>query len=150
VLVVCVGNICRSPLGARLLADALRDTDIIVSSAGIGALVGHGADATTAEIAQARGVSLEGHVARQFTADLGKAHDLILVMEPGHKREIARNAPELSGRVMLFDQWSGGTGIPDPYRKQRAFHESVHERIHDAATAWASRLVPAGSRTVSR
>ena len=147
---VCVGNICRSPLGARLLSDALRGADISVSSAGIGALVGHSADATTAEVAQARGISLDGHVARQFTSDLGKAHDLILVMEPGHKREISRNAPELSGRVMLFDQWSGGTGIPDPYRKPRSFHESVHTQIHDAALAWAARLVPAAPRGVSR
>ena len=150
VLVVCVGNICRSPLGERLLAREIEGADISIKSAGIGALVGHPADPTTADVAQTHGVSLDGHVAQQFTADLGKAHDLILVMEPGHKREILRRAPELSGRVMLFDQWSGGTGIPDPYRQPRALHEDVYARVAAAATAWALKLAPPAARGVAR
>ena len=65
ILVVCVGNICRSPVGERVLADRLPHHQ--VSSAGIGALVGHGPDKTASDVAAARGVSLEGHIARQFT-----------------------------------------------------------------------------------
>jgi protein-tyrosine phosphatase len=138
ILVVCVGNICRSPVGERLLAAGL--PDLSVSSAGLGALVGHAADETAQEVAQAHGLSLEGHVARQFSVDLGQAQDLILVMEPGHKREIIRIAPHLSGKTMLFDQWTGGAGIADPYRRSREFHEHVFESISKAAETWISRL----------
>lgn len=138
VLVVCVGNICRSPLGERMLREALPGLDI--RSAGLAALIGQAADEVTQVVAAEHGLALDGHVARQFTPELGKASDLILAMEPGHRREIARQAPELSGRTMLFDQWTGGHGIPDPYRKSRAVHEEVHARIAAAADAWARRL----------
>ncbi|EEW24760.1 arsenate reductase/protein-tyrosine-phosphatase family protein [Rhodobacter ferrooxidans] len=138
VLVVCVGNICRSPAGERFLRARL--PGLTISSAGIGALVGHAADPTASEAAAARGVSLEGHVARQFTPELGASHDLILVMEPGHRAEIIRLAPQLSGKVMLFDQWTGAKGIADPYRLSRDFHDRVIDQIASAADAWAGKL----------
>lgn len=138
VLVVCVGNICRSPVGERLLAEALPGCS--VSSAGIGAVVGAPADEMMSEVAEAEGLDLEGHVARQFTSEMGAAHELILVMEPGHKAEIARRAPHLSGRVMLFDQWEGGHGIPDPYRKPAEAHRRAFGQIRTGAQSWASRL----------
>ena len=140
VLVVCVGNICRSPLGERLLRQALPELN--VSSAGIEALVGKPADATASAVAAAHGLSLHGHVAQQFTPRLGNAHDLILVMEPGHKREIARIAQHLTGRVMLFDKWTSNRGIADPYLKPHKFHEKTYQAISEAAQAWADRLAP--------
>jgi protein-tyrosine phosphatase len=138
VLVVCVGNICRSPVGERLLQAALPGAT--VTSAGISALVGHGADETAAEVAGANGVSLDGHTSRQFTGEIGADQDLILVMEQGHKQEISRLFPQLSGRTMLFDQWTGAKGIADPYRLSRPFHEQVFLQIKAAANAWAPRL----------
>lgn len=140
VMVVCVGNICRSPLGERVLQAGL--PGVTVTSAGIGALVGHAADPLAAEVAAEHGISLDGHVARQFTAELGGTQDLILVMEPGHKVEITRLAPALSGRVMLFDQWTGAKGIADPYQRSREFHEAVHGEIAAAAQGWIARLGP--------
>ncbi|MDP4032654.1 MAG: low molecular weight phosphotyrosine protein phosphatase [Pseudorhodobacter sp.] len=138
VLVICVGNICRSPVGEHLLRQMV--PALAVGSAGLGAMVGHAADAMAAEVAAANGVSLDGHVARQFTPDLGSANDLLLAMEPGHKREVARLAPHLSGRTLLFDQWTGMQGIADPYRRSRDFHEGVFQQIKAASEAWAARL----------
>lgn len=138
VLVICVGNICRSPVGEHLLRRMVPELD--VGSAGLGALVGQAADAMATEVAAANGVSLDGHLARQFTPDLGRAYDLLLAMEPGHKREVARLAPQLSGRTLLFDQWTGMQGIADPYRRSRAFHEGVFQQIKAASEAWAARL----------
>lgn len=145
VLVVCFGNICRSPVGARLLAARLagRGAAVEVCSAGIGALVGHPADAMTRRVAEANGLDLDGHAGRQFTRELGRAQDLILAMEAGHRREIGRIAPDLSGRVMLFDHWTGGRDIPDPYRQSEALHRAVFAQIAAAADGWAARLVPA-------
>ncbi|MFD1195092.1 low molecular weight phosphotyrosine protein phosphatase [Seohaeicola saemankumensis] len=140
ILVVCVGNICRSPVGERLLRQAMPELD--VTSAGINALVGKPADKTASEVAATHGLSLHGHAARQFTAALGASHDLILVMERGHKREIARMAPQLAGRVMLFDKWTGETGIADPYLRSAEFHEKTFTALSEAADAWARRLAP--------
>ena len=140
ILVVCVGNICRSPVGERLLRQALPALE--VTSAGIQALVGKPADKAASKVAAEHGLSLHGHEARQFTPDLGKAHDLILLTEPGHKREIARVAPQLAGRVMLFDKWTGDRGIADPYLRSREFHEKTFAALSEAALAWARRLAP--------
>ncbi|NGM44561.1 low molecular weight phosphotyrosine protein phosphatase [Rhodobacter sp. SGA-6-6] len=138
VLVVCVGNICRSPMGERMLKARL--SGLAVSSAGLGALVGHEADADALKAAEELGVDLGGHSARQLTAEIGAAHGLILAMEPGHRAEISRRWPQLSGRTLLFDQWTGGKGIADPYRKPLEFHRQVRDQIFAAAAAWAGRL----------
>ena len=142
ILIVCVGNICRSVVGERILAGKLNASHphISVASAGLGAVVGHPADETAATVAAHHGTSVEGHIARQFTADLGRESDLILVMEPEHRRRITALYPELSGKVMLFDQWTGAQGIPDPYRKTPEFHEEVYLKIAAGASAWATKL----------
>ena len=138
VLVVCVGNICRSPLGERVLARGL--PGIAVRSAGLAALVGRGADAETARAAAECGIDLGGHVARQLTEAIGAAHDLILVMEPAHRAEMFRRFPALSGRVMLFDHWIGGTGVADPYHGPATAHRAARDRILAASEPWISRL----------
>lgn len=142
ILVVCVGNICRSPVGERLLRTQLANQglEIKVSSAGIAALVGHSADSDAAAVAARHGVSLGGHVARQFTYQIATEHELILVMEAGHKREIIKSFPDLSGRIMMFDLWTGATGVADPYQRTTQFHEEVFAQIKFAATAWMDKL----------
>lgn len=138
VLVVCVGNICRSPVGERLLAQAC--PDLKVESAGINALVGHEASKDAAEVAAENGVSVEGHVSRQFTAEMAAEFDLILVLEKGHMRVTAEQAPGASGKTMLFGQWMGQADIADPYRKSRAFHEAVFKELKQASDGWAAKL----------
>ncbi|MCE6949526.1 low molecular weight phosphotyrosine protein phosphatase [Cereibacter sphaeroides] len=138
VLVVCVGNICRSPTGERLLRARL--PDLRIESAGLAAVVGSAAETRSAAVAEARGLPLAGHVARQFTPALGAGFDLILVMESAHRARIGRVAPELLGRTMLFDRWTGGRGIPDPYGRLAEVYETTFARLSAAADAWASRL----------
>lgn len=141
VLVVCIGNICRSPVGERLLRAAL--PELTVTSAGLHAVVGDPANPAAAAAAAAHGLSLDGHVARQFTPAIGAAHDLILVMEAAHRRELIQHAPHLSGRTMLFGQWlAGGTDIPDPYRKSAAIQDQTFLMIRQAAQGWIARLSP--------
>jgi protein-tyrosine phosphatase len=138
VLVVCVGNICRSPTAERVLQRAL--PSVTVTSAGIGAVVGAGADPVGAKAADEIGIDLDGHVARQLTEEMGRTHDLILVMEQGHRAEITRRFPQLSGRTMLFDHWTGGKDIADPYRKPIETHRVARDLIATAAEGWAQKL----------
>ena len=137
ILIVCVGNICRSPTAERLLQQALPHKT--VSSAGIAALTGHAADATAAAVALQHDVSLEGHSARQLTRALCQQHDLILVMEQQHIDAVSRLAPEMRGKTMRY-----GHGlqrdIPDPYRQSREAFEFTFELIAEATRGWAQRL----------
>lgn len=139
ILVVCMGNICRSPLGARLLGARLGGR-AEVTSAGLQALTGYPADEVTSAVAADHGVVLEDHVARAYSAALGLKQDLILVMEPGFREVVAAEEPALFGRTLLFDQWTGAAGIPDPFRHSRTFHEIVFQQIETASDAWAARL----------
>lgn len=138
ILVICTGNICRSPIGERLLRQALPDKKI--DSAGVGALVNHEADNSAIRIAQKHNLSLEGHKGRQFTASLGREYDLLLVMEHIHLEQLSRIAPEVRGKTMLFGHWLNGKEIPDPYRKSDEAFESVYKLIEQASQQWAVRL----------
>ncbi|HAS1472392.1 protein tyrosine phosphatase [Enterobacter bugandensis] len=144
ILVVCTGNICRSPIGERLLRQQLPDAQ--VSSAGIIGLEGRPADATAKAVALRHGVSLEGHVARKVTRYLLQKSDLILVMEPEHLRFIASVAPENRGKSLLFGQWLETKDIPDPYRKSREAFEYVFEQLGKASQEWARRLRQQGMK----
>lgn len=138
ILVVCVGNICRSPTGERLLRAALPDKSI--SSAGVGALVGHAADATASEVAQVHGLSLDGHAARQLTRALCQSADLILVMERKHIAAVTAIDPGAHGKTMLFGRWQGDREIADPYRLSREVYELVYDQLAQGAAAWVERL----------
>ncbi|HBR1509862.1 arsenate reductase/protein-tyrosine-phosphatase family protein [Klebsiella grimontii] len=138
ILVVCTGNICRSPMGERFLRQLLPAKTI--DSAGTGALIGHAADESAIKIASLHGLSLEGHIAQQFTSVLSRKYDLILVMEKYHIEQIGRIAPEARGKTMLFGQWLGQREIPDPYRKSDEAFASVYKLIEQAGNRWAEKL----------
>lgn len=138
VLVVCVANICRSPVAERLLAEAC--PGLRVESAGINALVGHSADKTSTEVAAGHGISVDGHISRQFDSKMAADFDLILTLEKGHKRVACNLAPEVSGKTMLFGQWIGQIDIADPYQRSHEFHEQVFKQLSEAADAWAKKL----------
>lgn len=115
-----------------------------MSSAGIGALAEQRADEPAATLAAENGIDLPGHIARQFSRELGALNDLILTIEPGHRRKIISAAPVLSGKVMPFDHRQGGKGIADRCRNSRRFHEEVFAPSDTAGSAWAIRLAPSG------
>ncbi|MGF1903790.1 low molecular weight phosphotyrosine protein phosphatase [Aliivibrio salmonicida] len=142
ILVVCVGNICRSPTGESLLKALLPNKTI--DSAGVATeksrLVGKPADTTAIEVAADNGVNLNLHQARQLTSAVCRDYDLILVMEAGHKEAVTRLAPEARSKTMLFGQWIGQQDIPDPYRQSREAFEHAYTLIEKAAQEWAKKL----------
>lgn len=138
ILVVCVGNICRSPTAERLLRHHL--PAITVDSAGLGALVGKTADERAASVAAVHDISLEGHCARQISGRMCREYDLILAMERRHVATLHEMAPEMRGKVMLFGHWDAGREIPDPYRKSRDAFEAVYSMLDLSAQKWANAL----------
>lgn len=142
ILVVCVGNICRSPTGERILQKLLPNKE--VASAGIAAeksrLIGKPADEIAILIAAENSVDVENHKSQQVTPQLCAQYDLILVMEKGHIEALSQISPESRGKTMLFGQWIGQKNIPDPYRQSREAFEYAYKLLEDAAKAWAKKL----------
>jgi protein-tyrosine phosphatase len=138
ILVVCVGNICRSPIGEQLFKKYFPEKKI--ASAGLGALKGHGPDATASEVALEHGLLLEGHIAQQLTSSLCRQYDLILVMERGHIDAVSRIQPEVRGKIMLFGHWNGKREIPDPYRQSKEAFQHVYTLLDDSAKKWLQVL----------
>ena len=100
VLVVCTGNVCRSPFIQLLLQrelDTRRPDDgprTVVSSAGTGALAGQGMDARAAAQATAYGLDPSGFVARQLTAAMVAEADLVLTATRTHRGHVATLHPK--------------------------------------------------------
>lgn len=142
ILVVCVGNICRSPTGEGILKKLLPNKT--VDSSGIATkksgLVGKPADSMALKVAAEHGVDLAEHQAKQLTSELCAQYDLILVMEKAHKEALTEIAPEARGKTMLFGQWIGQNDIPDPYRQSREAFDHAYKLIEESAHSWAVKL----------
>lgn len=91
ILVVCEGNVCRSPMAEALLHARLPDRT--VTSAGINALVGMQAAKLSQDVMNERGLELSGHRARQLRHLMCVEADLILVMEREQKTELEIRYP---------------------------------------------------------
>jgi len=105
ILVVCVGNICRSPTAEFRLKAALPHKHI--SSAGLGALVGHDMDKQAKAVAERAGLSCPVHQARQLTRELCHDADLILVMESRHREGCNAVMPGVSRQDLSLGAGAG-------------------------------------------
>ena len=133
ITVVCLGNICRSPMGESVLrarvADAGLSDRIVVDSAGTGTWhTGYGADPRTREVLTASGYDdLATHEARRITATWFAEIDLALAMDMSNYADladlIARSGVDTELRMMrAFDPTLShvpephpGLDVPDPY-----------------------------------
>lgn len=138
ILVVCMGNICRSPTGERLLQHYFPEKT--VHSAGIIAKNDMPAYDSAIRIAEQHQLSLENHQSRRLTSELCKKNDLILVMENDHIAKIHQQFPETRGKVMLFGQWINKTEIPDPHKRSDEMFEHVYQLMEKAAIAWQGKI----------
>ncbi len=138
ILVVCVGNLCRSPTGHFLLADFL--PKVRVSSAGLMARKDKPACSVATEVAAENGLDITTHTTTRLTPELVMQHDLVLAMETAHLRDIHAMVPYAQGKVMLFGKWGGETEIPDPYRRSRSIYDAVFAQLQNHARQWADKL----------
>lgn len=141
IIVVCTGNICRSPMGEALLRERLRDRKgVTVASAGIGALIGHPAAPMARELMNERQIDIGPHRAQQATLPLLSSMDLILTMDRTHSDWIMQQYPALRGRVHKFLKWGGDRDVADPYRLPRKAFEQALSDIDRGVEDWLRRL----------
>lgn len=138
ILVVCVGNMCRSPTAEYLLKQTMNGVQ--VTSAGLMAPENKLACSKATEIAAANGLDISLHKTRKLTTEMIIQNDLVLAMETGHTKEILSVAPFAHGKVILFGRWGGGDEIPDPYQQSDAMYQAVFSKLKEQAQNWACKL----------
>lgn len=141
ILIVCVGNICRSPTAEKLLRNALASSAIEVSSAGLAALRDSPLEPTASRVLEEHGHAPGSHKARQLTSDAVSDADLILVMEQRHIEGVLSLAPQARGKVFLLGKWQSDREIMDPYRQGKSAFVHAYTLIEQATQAWARRLI---------
>jgi protein-tyrosine phosphatase len=138
ILFVCVGNICRSPTGEAILKH-LRP-ELTVSSAGLGAVIGHPADQHVQDLLGEHDVPCS-HIARQITEHMINSADLILVMENIHRQAIVESSPQARGKVFLLGKWDGEKEVADPFQKPREAFEAMYEEINTYVQSWVNNAL---------
>jgi protein-tyrosine phosphatase len=138
VLFVCLGNICRSPLGEGILRHLLGEADrgplFLIDSAGTGDWhVGTPPDGRAIEVAARHGIDISRLRARTVTAADFERFDLILALDRSNLRALQERAPSgCRARIELFSAHAFGTveDVPDPYYGGSAEFEAVYQMLY--------------------
>ena len=149
VLVVCTGNICRSPTGEGVLRHLARKRGlcdrVTVRSAGTHDYhVGDCPDSRTLKHAKRRGYDLSSQRAMQLVPEHFDEYDYILAMDRGHLRIMKKMAPpQARARLGMFldasSRWKGQE-VPDPYYGGPEGFDLVLDMVEEAAERWLDRI----------
>lgn len=137
ILVVCVGNICRSPMAEALLKQRFPNKNI--DSVGVGALVGHSADPAALEIMTKQGIDITSHVAKQIDENLARTADIIFTMSDGQTKWIEERWPFCRGKTFKLGHWMS-KDIADPYKHEMSAFETAYQDIVDSLEQWADKI----------
>jgi protein-tyrosine phosphatase len=150
ILMVCLGNICRSPLAEGILKQKIHNKGLegwSVDSAGTGHWhVGELPDRRSISTAEKHGIDLSDQRARQFSPKDFERFDQILVMDDSNLRDVLHMAPgeEHKEKVKLIMNYvfpNENQSVPDPYWNDDGF-EQVFQMLDTAC----ERLIEALSR----
>ena len=143
ILMVCLGNICRSPLAEGILKEkvAARRLPWSVDSAGTGAYhVGEAPDPRSRAVARRHGLDITDQRARQLHASDLEEFDLIFAMDRSNERNIRALAtkPDQHDKVHLLLEFAGQgrADVPDPYWDDDGF-----QRVYDLLDQACERII---------
>jgi protein-tyrosine phosphatase len=146
ILFVCLGNICRSPLGEgilrQLVVEAGLSSKIETDSAGTGGWhEGEPPDVRSIAVGRKHGIDISAQRARKLRPGDFGAFDLILAMDRSNLKDILNLAPpERRAGIHLFMEYAGGgtRDVPDPYYGDARDFQQVYEMLRDGC----ERLIP--------
>jgi len=151
ILLVCTGNICRSPLAAALMQRTVQERGvdgIEVSSAGTGAWDGAPASEGAYLVGLEQGLDLSGHRARLLTRDLVEQSDLILTMARHHRARVDELGGE--GRVFVLGEYAGRSGeaaeVSDPFGGDLQVYRDTCAELGGLVGAAVDRIVTEAGR----
>ena len=146
ILLVCTGNICRSPLAEVMLRRELerRGTDgVEVGSAGSGAWEGAPASEGAYLVALEHGLDLSEHRAQLLTREVVRESDIILTMARHHRARVHELGGE--GRVHVLGEYVGLAGpdaeVADPFGSDLEVYRDTYEELEELIQQATDRIV---------
>ena len=146
VLMVCLGNICRSPLAEGILQAKLSNTNCIVDSAGTANYhIGTAPDKRSVETARKFGVDISQQKCRQITTSDFDTFDAIYVMDTSNHKNVLALAPnekaKLKVKVILNELHPNkNLEVPDPYYGDMKGFEDVYKMLDEVCEAIATKI----------
>ncbi len=149
ILIVCLGNICRSPLAEGILKEKIKNKglNVVINSAGTGSYhIGEHPDKRAIQIAKRYGIDISQLRARQFSANDFDAFDRIYVMDNSNLEDVisqARNSND-KNKVKLFleaARYAGIKDVPDPWYGGMNEFEQVFNLLNEASGKIADSIL---------
>lgn len=143
---VCLGNICRSPLAEGILKSKVYTHKTFIDSAGTGAYhVGEKPDKRSISVASVNGIDISNQKARKFIVDDFDNFDLIYVMDQsnyGNVIDLAKNeSDQLKVKLILNEVFPGeDLDVPDPYYGGEFGFKNVYKMLDEACTIISKKI----------
>lgn len=146
VLMVCLGNICRSPLAEGILKSKVSSENVFVDSAGTAAYhVGNLPDSRSIEVAKKYGIDITDQRARAFTASDFKSFDFIYAMDSSNYTNIinlASNDVEKAKVKLILNEIQANENleVPDPYYGGEGGFENVYQMLDESCSIIVEKI----------
>ena len=147
ILMVCLGNICRSPLAEGILASKLPKDKFIVDSAGTGHWhVGKQPDERSIATAKKHGIDISNQRGKLFTAKLFNEFDYIYVMDGSNYDDVtflAKTEEQKTKVKLILEELFPGDNVdvPDPYYGLHNGFDMVYEMLDETTDILAKKLI---------
>lgn len=140
ILMVCLGNICRSPLAEGILRSKL-DSNFIIDSAGTGGWhAGESPDQRSIETAKQNNIDISNQKARKFSIADFDSFDYIYVMDQSNHKDVINLAPNKVAKAKVALILGDSKEVPDPYYGGQEGFENVYFLLDQACEEIAKNL----------
>lgn len=147
ILMVCLGNICRSPLAEGILASKLPENKFIVDSAGTGSWhIGHKPDERSIAVAKKNGIDISNQKGKQFSKNDFEVYEYIYVMDNSNYEnviELADNKQQTEKVQLILNELfpNENVDVPDPYYGLPNGFDTVYKMLDNACDIIAKKLI---------
>lgn len=144
---VCLGNICRSPLAEGILKSKLPRKSFVVDSAGTGSWhIGKQPDERSIAIARKNGIDISNQRGKQFTVNDFETYDYIYVMDNSNFDDVSKLAQSQEQmtkvQLILNEVFPGeNVDVPDPYYGSQFGFETVFKMLDETCDSLAEKLM---------
>ena len=142
VLIVCIGNICRSPVAEGLLKHYSEkyNLDLDVASAGVHALVGDNPQPHSQEMAVAHNLDISDYYAEQITQEMVSHYELIIALDEFIRKDLLHRYPFAAGKIKKLGFLNNNMDIDDPYKKDKTAFVQMYADIDLCLQTWVEKV----------